>query len=187
LAIELADINPALSSPADLLQMHLSVAYYPGPGISAQRVREELWHLHNEGQLAWSAKIFDSAIHLNGVLQSWSPQLLITHWHGDNRNAPSFDLPTQVAQRLRRMREGLNLSGGPYLVGQFSRMDSRFMPDQPNNLINDLLTIYDMLFCEAGLLTTLRNVSIAVWNHLSRAAGKSFVAHPFDVGFRAFL
>jgi hypothetical protein len=169
-------------SPEHLLQFDLAAAYYPGPNKSAQEIRETVWHLQRESKLQWRVRTFETAMHYSHVSSGWTPDVAITHWHGEARTGPLFDLPTQIAQRFGRQRE--NTGAGPFLAGQFSPLDIRFDPHDPRSLITNLLTSYDMLFCQADLWRVFRNVAIGLWN--SHRVTEYLPRHVFDADFEAY-
>jgi hypothetical protein len=171
------------ASPEDLMHLNLSVAYYPGPNRSAQGIREQFWHLQHENRILWRVRIFETASHYSSVLSSWTPDVVIAHWHGEARSGSFFDLPTQVANRLRDRREGVGII--PFLVGQFSRLDLRFNLQDPDNLIMGLLEIYDMLYCDDTIERVFHNVAIGLWNSF-HARRQSKSRRPFDGDFQAY-
>jgi hypothetical protein len=179
----LADIFPGTGDPEDLLQREFKAAYYPGPSVLAQAVREEYWHLQREGKLGWRFRTYENTGHVNGSLQEWGPEIVILHWHGERPNGPKYDIPTQIAQRLRSGR-GTALGDGPFLVGQFSRQDVRFDPHDTSNLIDDLLCTYDMLCCQASLERMCKNVTIGLWNCCALEGGGK--PRPLDANDEAY-
>lgn len=171
------------ASAEDLLHLNLSVAYYPGPNRSAQKIREQFWHLQHENRVLWRVRIFETASHYSRVLSSWTPDAAIAHWHGEARSGSLFDLPTQVANRLRGRRG--DIGSMPFLAGQFSRLDLRFNLQDPENLIMGLLETYDMLYRDDEVERVFRNVAIGLWNSC-HARRQSESRQAFDSDFEVY-
>ena len=169
-----------------LLQLPLKVGFYAGPSKSAQQYREEYWHLKQENYVAWNIRIFDTAKHMAAVTVSWTPHILITHWQGDYDN--DRHLPREIAARLRQSR-GPTIGDGPFLAGQVSMGDDRFMNDDPRGTdrLDELLGTFDMIYeAPANFPLLLRNIAIGIciFSNKERNTGTDLA---FDQAFTAYL
>lgn len=115
--------------------------YYPGPGEQITPIRAAFWHLQQEGQLNWSVRVIDGTKHLAALMADWTPDILITHWHGECTSADKRSLPGQIAQRLRHRRGNFGGSASPFLVAQISAGDPRFQYEPEEGL--RLRELYD--------------------------------------------
>lgn len=160
--------------PEVFLLQNLHVCCYAGESLWFNR--EEAWQLAQEGWLKWRLRVFDSSMHMASVLRKTMPDIVVTHWHGE---AAHRDLPVHVVRRLRQQRDE-RICNGPFLVGQFSGMDDRFDPSNPNGKIGPLLHSFDMLFERtANLERMLADVATGLWNALKREQHLALPDAPF--------
>ena len=170
--------------PRELCKLDLEVGYYPGPHAPPEPLRELFWHQRHEGWNNWNVRVFETAAHIAAVTSGWTPDILVAHWHGERRTAN--ELPMSIAQRLGRER-GEKRKALPFLVGQFSIADERFVED---DMLNGLLLVFDMLFQRpSGLAaheTLLYNIAVGLHSTLRLEPGVQPLL-PFDEGFAGFL
>jgi hypothetical protein len=175
----------ALSLPdyETICELPLEVGYFPGyksdkyamAGMSAMVI----WQATN-----WEVRAFPSLRHMLGVLSNWTPDILITHWHGDDYSVKELE---DAVEQLRRLRGGARIGKGPFLVGQYSSNDDRFWGVEGEKRISEMLdSLYDMVF-EREISEVAWNVAIGLWNKLNYEAGKGTSIIPFDHGFEAFI
>jgi hypothetical protein len=181
------------TSPAEILALNLEVGVYPGPSRHPETFRELFWHQRNEGYTNWNIRVFDSTNHLAAVTASWTPHILVAHWHGeyDERR----NVPVEIAARFRR-RRGEKLGRGPFLAGQISRGDRRFSLAFPDgdDLLAGLLRTFDMMFeasAQLGALleigTLLENMAIGITNRLNWDSGGNSPILSFGPGFNGYF
>jgi hypothetical protein len=157
---------------------NLKVAYYPGPGEEVSSIRVAFWHLQQEGRLNWIIRVIEGTGHLARLLVDWTPNIFVTHWHGEYSSYAKRSRPTEIARHLRIGRGEFCGSDGPFLVAQVSEGDERF--DGGHYDTNGLHELYDIVIQRPRSFDNFpRNIAVGIYNS----------AHPrapfkFDMDFR---
>jgi hypothetical protein len=195
------DLNELqLDSYEAICQLPLEVGFYAGPRYEKFATALKVYM---EGTVNWHIKSFPNLDHMAGILASWTPDILITHWHGENYFLDWNDdgpkdshSPTRIVTEYHKKRGGKRIGKGPFLVGQYSPMDEKFMgPGGGWTITSMLKSHYDMLYerpfdlgGEQGLEIVPWNVAIGLWNVL--LSQEKRVGHkdvPFDPLFQGHL
>jgi len=165
-------------SPDDICRAELEVAYYPGPNKEVSSIRMAFWHLEQEGRLHWRIRVIEGARHLAALTADWTPDILVTHWHGEYTSSATRSIPAEITRRLRTDRGGFSESNGPFLVAQISAGDTRFNGGHYDDY--GLYELYDIVIQRPQNLDRFpRNLAVGIYNS----------AHPdaptlFDPDFR---
>jgi hypothetical protein len=166
-------------SPVEMCRTHLEAAYYPGPGEQITPIRAAFWHLQQEGHLNWKIRVIEGTKHLAALLANWTPDILVTHWHGEY-TSPKRYIPAEIAARLRNTRGDFRGSERPFLVGQISASDPLFADQHEAG--KKLKKLYDMVIQRPSNFENFpKNIATGIYNAAHRDAPLAF-----DIDFRLF-
>lgn len=176
-----------------ICELPLEVGYYPGSTNLPDSLAEE-FKATMESTVNWQVRCFTSFQHMVGVLSSWTPHILITHWHSVEQAIQEYygletSGPEEVVAQFRRRREGERVGKGPFLVGQYTGVDYKFEGVRGEERISSMLdSLYDMLFSRVSELEILPwNIAIGLWNKLREQQGSRGEDVPFDPLFIGYL
>jgi len=131
----------------EVSKLALDVAFRP-----YDETAEFMWRRMIDMMFEWQLRVFESTDHLASALQSWTPDILVVHWHDSEGNvAPTTNLVTS----LRRKRDQQN-ANGPYLVGSYTILD---VGTKSHHLEH---SVYDAMLNRIDLIPT--KVAITLWN-----------------------
>jgi hypothetical protein len=173
-------VNPSNSfrvvaqlSPDEICRAELKVAYYPGPNNEISSIRMAFWHLEQEGRLQWIIRVIEGAKHLAALTADWTPDILVTHWHGEYTSSASRSIPAEITHRLRSARGSRCVSDGPFLVAQVSAGDTRFSGGHYDDY--GLHELYDMVIQRPQNLDRFpRNLAVGIYNSTHPSAPAMF-------------
>jgi hypothetical protein len=164
--------------PEEICMTDLVMAYYPGPSQEVASIRMAFWHLQQEGSINWAVKVIEDTKNLAALTAKWTPDILVTHWHGEYRPSRNHRIPSEIAKRFRNARGAFIESEGPFLVGHISAGESRFGDGYYDEY--GLHEVYDMVIERSGNLNRFPiNLAVGIHNAANPAAPL-----PFDADFR---
>lgn len=164
--------------PEDMCLADLQVAYYPGPGEEIASIRMAFWHLQHEDKLNWKTRVIESTAHLAALTAEWTPDIFVTHWHGEQTSSAKRSIPAEIARRFRKGREDFCQFDRPFLVGQVSEGDQRFAGGHYDDY--GLYEVYDLVIQRPRIFDNLpRNIAVGIHNSTHPS-----VPLEFDVDFR---
>jgi hypothetical protein len=171
-------VTPFSLVPEEMCRAHPEAAYYPGPSEQITPIRAAFWHLQQEGQLKWKVRVIEGTKHPAALLADWTPDILVTHWHGECSSGDKRSLPGDIARRLRNSRGDFRGSERPLLVAQISAGDPLFEhePDEGTRLQK----LYDMVIQRPRTFENFpKNIATGIYNAAHHDAPLAF-----DIDFR---